>query len=505
MNSLTAPFARPQAVKPKTNPTQAPLPVQHPKPRKRSQYAGAKTGRLTNPLIANVSYDINSLIASSGAKLKARVQQLQRDFPHIYRAINAGAAFVIGDGIKFQSRVTDNKGNLNSDINTRIESAFNFWAEQADASGKLHYYEIQDLLKRQDLETGEFFAIKRFKKYPNQYVPYSLEIHEAEILDTSMDNYGYSKGGTEIRLGIEYVKTSGRPVAYYIRDEWGFGKGKRIPADLIIHNFKMIRPEQLRGITPFASGIMLASNLEDFMGATLDSAKMAAKHLGAVVSKDPMAAQLGMSEADTDYDLRVEEIENAIFTYLNEGEDIKFSSNPNPGDNFPPYVRLLLSMLSITSGIPYEILTGDYSGYTYVNLRVSRNDFFQFLKPEYARFIRHFCIPTTRDFMDAAVLSGKLNLPGYATDPFRYYRSEWQPPGIESIDPLKETKANIDQLKSNLVSPQELAKRRGRDLEQIYQEIAQAKAMQEQYGITDEEVSTALANAPSAVVEQDNG
>jgi capsid protein len=104
--------------------------------------------------------------------------------------------------------------------------------------------------------------------------------------------------------------------------------------------------------------------------------------------------------------------------------------------------------------------------------------------------------------MDFSVATGKLAAPGYFRDKLNWLRSEWQPPGMESIDPLRETKAMIDQVAARLRSPQEIAKARGRDLEAIYREIAEANEMADNLGIKAEEVSTALANNPAAVEGQ---
>ena len=72
------------------------------------------------------------------------------------------------------------------------------------------------------------------------------------------------------------------------------------------------------------------------------------------------------------------------------------------------------------------------------------------------RHIRQFCIPTTLPFFDSAVLTGKLDLPGYYINRAPWVRSEWQPPGMEPIDPLRESKANIDDVNAVHRSPIEI-------------------------------------------------
>jgi capsid protein len=99
-------------------------------------------------------------------------------------------------------------------------------------------------------------------------------------------------------------------------------------------------------------------------------------------------------------------------------------------------------------------------------------------------------------------MSGKLDLPGYFTNPYAYKRAEWQPPGMESIDPLRETKAWIDSSKANLRSPQEVIRARGRDPEDVLREIQEFREWEKEMGLQPEEVSGALKNNPAAVEEQ---
>jgi putative protease len=54
----------------------------------------------------------------------------------------------------------------------------------------------------------------------------------------------------------------------------------------VLHGFQMLRPGQLRGVTPFAPAIMLAKDMGDYTGAEIDAAKLAAKWLAFVKSLD---------------------------------------------------------------------------------------------------------------------------------------------------------------------------------------------------------------------------
>jgi len=240
------------------------------------------------------------------------------------------------------------------------------------------------------------------------------------------------------------------------------------------------------------------------MDGTIDATKMAAKYLAMVETPDAAGRQVGVGVGtDTTTGNKIETMENAIIEYLRPGEKVTLSSNPNPGQTFTPFVKLVLCMFSVTTGAPYELISGNYEGLNYTVSRTVRNDFAHTLRPTCARHIRHACMPPVRTFLDMAVLHGKVSLPGYWQNPHPYLRSEWQPPGMDPIDPLRETKAHVDQMAARLRSPQEIVKARGRDLEDVYREIAAADKMAVDYKITPAEVSTALAGNPAAVSDQD--
>lgn len=471
-------------------------------------YAAAKTTRLTGNWLAG-NTNVNDIIAASSPMLRARTRQLIRDFPYLARAIRIMVDYTVGTGIQFQSTVETADGARDKKRITQIEDAVKWWMDEADAAGKLHYYEIMRLAKRQDLESGEFIIVKTFPKIPNQYIPYALQIYEADWLTGTKDNYSTNgiditaaPNDTEIRQGIEYYKQTGRVKGFWFQNPNYGGPEVYVPAENVVHGFETLRPQQLRGVTAYAPGILIANDLDSYLDAEIDGAKLAAKWLAIVKSPDPAARQLGLPTQTgangTDIQ-KLEELENSIIEYLRPGEDIEFASSNRPGATFQPFVRLLLTMLSITTGVPYELISGDYQGLNFSTARIVRNDFSQQLRPISSRHIRQFGLPTVTTAIDIAVMTGKLTLPGYWQNPRRYWSSEWQPPGMDAVDPLREAKGQIESISYGLKSPQEVARERGRDLEDIYKEILAARQLAQDMGLTFEAANKSLKSNPAAI------
>jgi capsid protein len=67
---------------------------------------------------------------------------------------------------------------------------------------------------------------------------------------------------------------------------------------------------------------------------------------------------------------------------------------------------------------------------------------------------------------------------------------------------LRESKAWIDSTKSNLRSPQEAIRARGKDPEEVLREIQEFRAWEKEMGIEPMDVSKAMANNPASVEKQ---
>lgn len=456
------------------------------------QYAAAKSGRLIfdwSPIDATV----NDEIRTSSSAVRTRVRQLVRDFGPLSRAVDILETLIVGpDGYAWQSKHARRR---------ELEQAMSRWAEQADASGRLHFCELQQLAERQVCECGEYLFLK--VRDPKAWAPFQLLAMEPDRLAAPT-----STGRATVDQGVEYEPMTGRVTAYYL-DRGEYRRDiVRVPAADVLHGYHWLRPGQLRGISPFVSGVLLAHDLAQYVDAEIDGAKMAAKYLAMVETPDMAAFQLSRGIGDDagagSQPQRIDELENAVIEYLNPGEKITLASSPRPGSGFEPFVRFILRMLSITTGVPYDILSGDYSQANYSSSRLARNDFSALIATRQRRRVRHLCQPALAEAMDAMVMAGRLELPGYWRDPWPWLEGRWTVPGLPPVDPLKESKAQRDQIDATLCSEIETAAARGRDYEEILDEIARAKQLREERGLVAEQASTATASNPATIMGDDD-
>jgi len=475
-------------------------------------FAAAKESRLLGDW-APVGTDINTLIRTSNPTIRNRTRQLVGDFAYFARAAKNLVDFTVGEGIAFQSRVTrttgkGGKAELDSRSIGKIEDARKWWMDECDASGRMHYYEMERLWRRQDVVDGESLLVFVWDRRPGRYLPLSLQAYEADWLSSE---YSVALGDNLVDQGLEFDRRTGRVVAAHFRVPDGFSpltgkvKSQRVPAEHFVHGFETLRPGQLRGISPFTPAILLADDLQEFIGANIDRAKMASKWLAFVETADIARWQQGRTSKDPETGHRLTVLENAIIDFMKPGDKVNVNTADVPGESFSPFAKFILQMLAVSVGVPYELVAGDYGGLNYNTTRTVRNDFAKATRPIIRRHCRQFGLQINRTFFDALYLTGKVDMPGYQQNPRHWWEGLWQPPGVEPLDLLRESRGQIDLVKNLLYSPQEIIIGRGRDPEEVLNELQEFKRMAEDRGLSLEEVSTALQSNPAAVAANGKG
>ena len=124
---------------------------------------------------------------------------------------------------------------------------------------------MQQLTKRQDLELGEFIAIKEYLNEPNRFLPLAIRLVESDWLDESIMTPRNGETN-EVEQGVEYNATTGRVVGYHFADPTGYmTKRFWVDADRVIHGFQTLRPMQMRGISQFVCGVLMSGTFHEIL------------------------------------------------------------------------------------------------------------------------------------------------------------------------------------------------------------------------------------------------
>lgn len=410
--------------------------------------------------------DANAALLNNLTMLRNRSRDMVRNDGFAAKAVQVLVDNTVGTGI-----VAKPTGKSAPKVK-RAGELWKAWAESlgCDADGLHDFYGIQALAMRAIAESGEVL-IRRVRTTAG-VVPLQLQVIEADYLDSSK-NERLDSGGFIVQ-GVEHDR-AGRRVAYWLfaqhpgdLNQATGSKSNRIPADEIIHLYRVDRPGQVRGI-PFGSSVILTlRDYNEFMDAQMMRQKVAAAF--SVFVRDVEApADLVASDSPL-----IDKIEPGLIEYLPPGKDVTFASPPGV-DGLGEFAAQTLRAVACGYGVPYESLTGDFSQ---VNFSSGRMGWLEFARNidglRWRLLVPRLCDQVWAWFAESAGLSGQ-NIDGVGVT--------WTPPRREMIDPTSEIGATITAIRGGMMTLSEAIRQNGYDPEQVMSERASDDAVLEKLGI----------------------
>ncbi|OIR10982.1 phage portal protein, lambda family [mine drainage metagenome] len=406
-------------------------------------YASANVNRLTGDWSA-LATSADSEILTSLRLLRARSRQMVRDNAHAKNVIRIVQNNVVGTGIGMQALVTNARGKLIDAINNQIEDAWQRWSNKkiCHTAGLMGFADIERIVAAQLVEAGEVLIRKVKQPFGGGRIPFALEVIEADRL---MDQWQTARApnGNAIRMGVE-IDTWGRPVAYWLYPthpgDYQFTSFQpsrfiRVPADEIIHLYIVERWPQTRGVPWFHAVLKRIHDMAGYGEAEIVAARASANIVGFIKAPEPQAGD------DVLYKERVIDSEPGTFRQLLPGEDFVGFNPTRPNAALEPFMRYMLREMGAGIGVSYESLSRDYSQSNYSSSRLSLLDDRALWRILQGWLIRNLRTEIHNEWLDAAVLSGEVNIPDYYSNPAKYQRVRFKPRGWSWIDPTKEVQA----------------------------------------------------------------
>ena len=473
------------------------------KRKQRRNYAGAATSRLTSDWVSQGT-SADSEVKNSLRILRNRARSLVRDSDFAKSALRAVKNNVVGQGIKHQAQVRMVRGGrLDERLNSLIEYEWKKWgkARNCHAGGTLSWSDIQRLCLNSMIESGEVFVRFVYQEFGDSKVPFGLEILEADFLD---DDYtGLESNGNRVRMGVE-INEWGRPVAYhfltYHPGDYQFSYGNiaqkrriRVPAEEIIHLYAAERPGQTRGVTAFASAIMRLNNLKGYEEAEIIAARASSAMMGFVRTPDQELFEDGTYDDQSVLDFAPGSIRR-----LAPGEEMQFFSPSRPDDAFTPFVAQMLRAVAAGVGCSYTQVSSDFSQSNYSSSRLELLETRAHYRTLQQYMIETLCQRVYEKWMDMAVMSGALRLPGFDIDPDRYYESKWIAPAAQFVDPQKEAEAYKSLVRSGIMTLSQVISLHGGDFEEVMRQRQHELAMLDELGIVTDTDPSAVTKAGQA-------
>ena len=425
---------------------------------------------------------LNSLIAAAGPDITARARHLVRNNGYAANAIESWAGNVVGAGIKPSSSITDPVQKA------ELQKLWLAWTDDSDAEGLTDFYGQQRRAAREVFIAGEvFFRFRPRRPEDGLAVPLQLQMLPSEMLPLTRNET--LPGGNLIRQGIEFDGI-GRRVAYWflrrhpgdLTDPGMAGETVRVPAAEIVHVLDPVDAGQLRGVSRFAPAIVKMFLLDQYDDAELDRKKVAAMYALFVTTPSP-GEPFDIAEDGSSGD-RVMDVQPGQVVMLEPGEEIQTSAPADVGGSYEAFQYRTLLQVSAALGVPYAYLSNDMLKANYSNSRLALLEFRRRIEAwQHAVLVHQLCRTVWRRWMDVAVLSGALVLPGYEKNRAGFNACSWLPPKWDWVDPLKDARAEIEQIDAGLKSRTQALAERGYDAEQVDTEIAADRAREKSLGL----------------------
>jgi lambda family phage portal protein len=366
-------------------------------------YDGARRSYRTSGRVAGTT-SANSEIERALGRLRDVSRDLVRNNPYAARAVSIIASNVVGAGIvpRVEAGNEKIKKRLQKLIKQHLET------KKVDFDGRHDFYGLQALVMRTVVESGEALIIRRRAAAARRLpVPLQIQVLEPDYIDQLMD--GPASDGGRIVQGIEFDK-AGQRVAYWLHGQHPGDKSSfrstqsvRVPAEDVIHVYRVDRPGQTRGVPWFAPAIVTLSDLAEYEDAELVRQKIAACFAVFWVDSHGTAPKLtGDTDKKSDQGLPTSILEPGLQQMLPPGLDVKFATPPTV-QGYAEYIRAQIRKIAIAIGLPYEALAGDLSQ---VNFSGGRMGWLEFLRSidlwRWSMLIPHACDGVSDWFLEAA-------------------------------------------------------------------------------------------------------
>jgi lambda family phage portal protein len=220
----------------------------------------------------------------------------------------------------------------------------------------------------------------------------------------------------------------------------------------------------------------------DYIDAELVAAKIAAC-FALFVTKQYPGANMGRMATDSS-GKKLTNVEPGMIEYLQPGEQVQAAMPGRGTTTVRDFVQIEQRLSGAGMGLSYEAVSRDVSQTNYSSYRANALEDRKTYAYLQGYTIKNFCLPIRRRFVEACVLSGAVNIPGYWADPKRYQAVSWTGPGWDWVDPLDEVKASKEEIKSGLSTLAKTSAEKGEDWRENLEQMAREKKYAEKLGLT---------------------
>lgn len=428
--------------------------------------SSSKSMQRYNPRARSASADVHPGLD----KMRARSRDQVHNNPLAAGAVSTTVTSTVGSGLSCRPSIDADVLGLSEQQadawEAQAQRIWDAWAEtpECDIEHELVFGQIQNLVFRAVLESGDILRLRRFLWDARASVPrrghtFATKVQVIEADRISNPHYLVD---TAVLQGGVQVDRDGRTVGYHVQTthpgemyllgarnmQWDFlpayhAETRQRLAHLV---FDKRRPQQRRGVPYLAPVIGALKQLERYTDAELMAAVVGAmftvfvKHEGGA-DASPITGLEGATDTP----------ESASDVYLGEGaivdlapdEDIEIANPGRPNALFDPFVMSVMRQVGVALELPFELLVKHFTA-SYSASRGAILEAWKFFQTRRRFLVTELCQPVYEDVISEAVARGMIDAPGFFDDPLirrAWLGTVWTGDAMPQIDPLKEVKA----------------------------------------------------------------
>lgn len=370
----------------------------------------------------------------------------------------------------------------------RTEFEFNLWAaSKIDNTGLNDFYDTQRIMLTGWLLNGDSLSIVKYADRPERLNPYRLRLHliEADRLNNPNRMQGYSPAyggfsltefvqlgdGRAIRNGIE-TDPDGKVIAYWISNKhpnstipqgeittWArvdaHNPVSGLPNVLFIMDPE--RAEQYRGVPYLAPVIEQVKQMQRYAEAEIAAAIINSFFTAFITTENGPKNELPFIDSISEEDKLNLSPEERLASYemgpgtinvLGKGESVTFGDPKHPVAGFELFTKAMAQLAGASLDMPYEVLLSVFNS-SYSASRAALLQAWRVFRDRRDWFSHDFCQPVYETWLFEAVATGRVQAPGFFTDPVRrklWSQAIWIGPSPGQIDPVKEVEAAVERI-----------------------------------------------------------
>lgn len=371
-----------------------------------------------------------------------------------------------------------------------IEKAWARWAKEIKLGRKLRC--MRQCVSRD----GEAFAVMFTNPELKGPVKLDIRLIEADQVSTP----GMTMLGPNAVDGIVFDE-HGNPLEYHILkhhpgDPLVSMEYDRVPAEYVIHWFRLERPEQRRGIPIIAPALPLFSKVRRYILAVLGAAEAAAMQAGVLYTDG--TPDDGTVEGEA---FEAVEFERNMFTTLPGGYRLEQMKAEQPTTTYSEFKNEIIDEAGRCELAPSNVARGNSSAYNYASGRLDDQMFSRAQRVDRSEMEEEVV-----DRLYAAWIDEAAREPGVIPDgfpPMSDCEHEWFWDGKAHVDPLKEANAQATRLANLTTTLAEEWAGSGRDWEKALRQIARERALLAELGLSLPDAAAVTSAAATAAAQQD--